>query len=194
MGKYNAEDQDGYLLENNLFGAESYEKLEQLESVAFSIRSSQLETTGFDWLIPLSVDNLKKIHEFLFQDVYPFAGEFRDVQLMKGQTRFCQAEFIESNLQKLCLQLQNEHNWKTIEEAAKKLAYYKAELNMIHPFREGNGRTLRLVIRELARSKGYDWSFQRIDQFSYIQAMIQSVVDDSLLQMNIEKTLSKFND
>src|SRR5690625_5861662 len=113
---------------------------------------------------------------------------------MKGQTRFCQAEFIESNLQKLCLQLQDEHNWKTKGEAAKKLAYYKAELNMIHPFREGNGRTLRLVIRELARSKGYDWSFQRIDQFSYIQAMIQSVVDDSLLQMNIEKTLSKFND
>lgn len=105
MGKYNAEDQDGYLLENNLFGAESYEKLEQLESVAFSIRSSKLETTGFDWLIPLSVDNFKKIHEFLFQDVYPFAGEFRDVQLTKGQTRFCQAEFIESNLQKLCLQL-----------------------------------------------------------------------------------------
>src|SRR5699024_10766700 len=104
---------------------------------AFSIRSSQLETTGFDWLIPLSIDNFKKIHEFLFQDVYPFAGEFRDVQLMKGQTRFCQDEFIESNLQKLCLQLQNEHNWKTKEEAAKKLAYYKAEFNMIHPFREG---------------------------------------------------------
>jgi len=57
----------------------------------------------------------------LFRDVYPFAGEFRDVQLMKGQTQFCQAEFIESNLQNLCLQLQNEHNQRTKEEVAKKV-------------------------------------------------------------------------
>jgi len=112
---------------------------------------------------------------------------------MKGQTRFCQAEFIESNLQKLCLQLQNEHNWKTKEEAAKKLAYCKAELNMIHLFREGNGRTIRLVVREIARSKGYDWSFQNINQSTYIQAMIQSVVDESLLQVSIEKTLSEYD-
>lgn len=65
---------------------------------------------------------------------------------------------------------------------------------MIHPFREGNGRTIRLVIREIARSKGYDWSFQNINQSTYIQAMIQSVVDESLLQVSIEKTLSEYDD
>lgn len=76
----------------------------------------------------------------------------------------------------------------------KKLAYYKAEFNMIHPFREGNGRTIRLVIRDIARIKGYDWSFQNINQSTYIQAMIQSVVDESLLQVSIEKTLSEYDD
>jgi len=75
----------------------------------------------------------------------------------------------------------------------KKWAYYNAELNMIHPFREGNGRTIRLVIRDIARIKGYDWSFQNINQSTYIQAMIQSVVDESLLQVSIEKTLSEYD-
>lgn len=191
MGKYDVENQDDYLLKNNLLDATSYEQLEQLESVAFSIRSSQLERKGFDWLTPLSISKVKSLHGFLFQDVYPFAGEFRDVQLMKGQTRFCQAEFIESNLKKLCLQLQDEPSWESKEKAVSRLTYYKAEFNMIHPFREGNGRTIRLIIRELAHSQDYDWDFQKIDQSLYIKAMIQSVVDESLLQQILSQTLSK---
>ncbi|WP_048601275.1 Fic/DOC family protein [Rubeoparvulum massiliense] len=191
MGKYNPENQDAYLLKHNFFGATSYDELEQLEAVAFSIRASQLESKGFVWLHPLSIDTLKRLHYFLFQDAYPFAGKIRDVQLMKGQTRFCQVEFIESNLYELILQLQGESVWKSIEQASERLAYYKSELNMIHPFREGNGRTIRLVIREIARSQGYDWDFQKIDRHYYMKAMIQSVVDESLLRKLLNETLSK---
>ncbi|MBE1556446.1 Fic/DOC family protein [Sporosarcina limicola] len=190
MSKYNTEDQGDYLLKHNLFGATSHEQLEQLETVAFSIRSSQLEVDGFEWLLPLKTKTIKQLHFFLFQDVYPFAGQIRDVQLMKGHTRFCQAEDIESNLKALTEQLQKEQRWESIEQAAERLTYYKTELNIIHLFREGNGRTLRIVIREVARSHGFDWNFQNIDPRIYMQAMIQSVTDESLLKKLLEDTLN----
>lgn len=56
---------------------------------------------------------------------------------MKGTTRFCEPQFIEVQLASIEKELVEEENWESIEEAAKRLAYYKMELNMIHPFREG---------------------------------------------------------
>ncbi|MBS4208514.1 Fic family protein [Bacillus sp. FJAT-50079] len=189
MNKYRTEDQGDYLLKHNLLGATSYDELEQLEAVAFSIRSSQLEIEGFSWLIPPTTETIKQLHFYLFQDVYPFAGKIRDVQLMKGMTRFCRAEYIEMNLARLCEQLEKEQRWKNIEHAAERLAYYKTELNIIHPFREGNGRTIRIMIREIAQDHGFDWNFEEMDREIYMQAMIQSVTDEFPLKSLIENTL-----
>lgn len=191
MERYNVGDQEDYLLGSNLLGAKSLDELAQLEAIAFSLRSSQLEAQGFDWFIPLTISSLKKLHWYLFQDVYAFAGQLRTVQLMKANTRFCQAEHIESNLERILAELQAESEWATKAEAAGRLAHYKTELNMIHPFREGNGRTIRLVIREIARARGYEWNFHKIERESYIDTMVRSVFDEGLLRKCIEDTLSQ---
>lgn len=131
-----------------------------------------------------------QLHYSLFQDIYPFAGQIRDVQLIKGQTRFCPAEYIETNIKTVTDRLQKEQRWGTIEQAAERLAHYKTELNIIHPFREGNGRTLRIAIREIARSHGFDWDFQKIEPEIYMQAIIQSVTDETHLQNLLKGTLN----
>lgn len=113
------------------------QELEQLERVAFYIASSKLELEGFHFLLPLNAGSVKKLHKILFKNIYSFAGEFRNVSLMKGTTRFCEPQFIEVQLASIEKELVEEENWESIEEAAKRLAYYKTELNMIHPFREG---------------------------------------------------------
>ena len=91
------------------------------------------------------------IHKFLFEDIYPFAGKIRSEDIAKGSFRFAKWEYIEDKLRKLVDKLSKD-NLKNLskEEMAKKLAYYMSELNVLHPFREGNGRTIREFIRQLA--------------------------------------------
>lgn len=82
------------------------------------------------------------IHKYIFEDIYPFAGKFRTENIAKGYFRFAEWEYIEEELDKLLLKLKNENylNEKSEEELAKALAYYMSELNVLHPFREGNGK------------------------------------------------------
>ncbi len=106
--------------------------------------------------------HLKKIHEYIFQDIYPFAGKYRVEDMWKDQTFFCKTEYIEENLTKLLEALKQENYLREldIEVFSARIAYYMSEMNMIHPFREGNGRTIREFIRQLAFRAGYeiDWS------------------------------------
>lgn len=179
--KYNTHNQDDYLLQSNLLGAESIDELEQLERVAFYISSSKLENDGLNFLLPLSSASVKELHFQLFKNIYDFAGEIRDVSLMKGQTRFCEPVYIEDQLKEICRAINFEEDWDSLECAARHLAYVKTELNMIHPFREGNGRTIRLIIREIAKAKGFTWHFETLDSDEYLAAMISSQADISSL-------------
>ena len=91
------------------------------------------------------------IHKFLFEDIYPFAGKIRSEDIAKGSFRFAKWEYIEDELRKLLDKLSKDNlKNSSKEEMAKKLAYYMSELNVLHPFREGNGRTIREFIRQLA--------------------------------------------
>lgn len=91
------------------------------------------------------------IHKFLFEDIYPFAGKIRSEDIAKGSFRFAKWEYIEEQLNELLNKLEKD-NLKNLNKVnmAKKLAYYMSELNVLHPFREGNGRTIREFIREVA--------------------------------------------
>jgi len=71
----------------------------------------------------------------LFKNIYNFAGKLRELSLMKDQTRFCELQFIEEQLNKISKDINEEETWELLEKAAAQLAYYKTELNMIHPFR-----------------------------------------------------------
>ena len=181
MEKYNERDNDNYLLQHNLLGIDSQEELEKAETLSFSLRAAALEQGAFT-IDPFTVKGLRDLHFYLFQDIYPFAGEFRDVQLMKGNTRFCQVQFLESYAIDLFRELNEEPSWNSLKEAANRLAYFKSELNMLHPFREGNGRTTRIYMRAYTLKRGIDWSYETIDRDRYMQAMIQSVVDVGALE------------
>jgi len=118
------------------------------------------------------------IHKFLFEDIYPFAGLFRAENISKGNFTFAEWEYIEPELIKLLDNLKKEKYLENLgkEELAGKLAYYMAELNVLHPFREGNGRTIREFIRQLAYKNGYILDLQEIESRDMLAACIKSVV------------------
>lgn len=181
MTKYNEQENDDYLLENNLLGVHSHEELEEAESLAFSIRASELEQEEFE-SIPLTMNGFQKLHHHFFQDIYPFAGQFRNVQLKKMHTYFCRIEHLDNYATDLFRQLDDESSWNSLKEAAERLAYFKSELNMLHPFREGNGRTIRTFIYLYALKKGITWKYENMDKEKYRTAMINAVTDTSILQ------------
>ena len=125
------------------------------------------------------IAHLKKIHKFLFEDVYPFAGAFRNENIAKGVFRFAEYEYIEPELNRLLNKLKNEDYLADFpkEEIAKKLAYYLSELNVLHPFREGNGRTIREFIRELALKNKYVLNLSNVSPKDFLNASIKSIAN-----------------
>ncbi|MFD0942871.1 Fic/DOC family protein [Savagea faecisuis] len=188
MGKYNEKDNDDYLLKHNLFGIDSHEELEKAETLSFSLRATALEQGDYT-IDSFTLKGFQDLHRYLFQDIYPFAGKFRDVQLMKGNTRFCQVQFLNNIAIDLFRELNEEPFWNSLEEAADRLAYFKSELNMLHSFREGNGRTIRIFIHAYALARGIEWAYETIDREKYMQAMIQSVVDLGALRKMLLETI-----
>src|SRR5699024_160318 len=189
MAKYNQQDNNDYLLENNLLGITSFEELKKAESFAFTLRATALERGGFTFK-SYTKKEFKLLHYYLFQDMYPFAVKFRYVQLTKGNTRFCQVQFLNNYAIELFEQMKNEPLWQSLDEAAERLAYFKSELNMLHPFREGNGRTIRIFLYEYAKSKSVEWSYEVMDKDRYIQAMIEAILNIKSLKELFSETIS----
>ncbi|WP_310144275.1 Fic family protein [Paenibacillus amylolyticus] len=102
------------------------------------------------------------MHRYLFKEVYPFAGKVRNENIAKDNFSFARLEFVEEAAKDLFRSLKNEKQLKGLQfhEFSERAAHYKAEINVLHPFRERNGRTHREFIRCLAQSNGYelDWS------------------------------------
>ena len=139
------------------------------------------------------IRHLISIHKYLFEDIYPFAGLLRTENIAKGNFSFAEWEYIESELNKLLNNLENENYLKDLEKETfiKKLSYYMAELNVLHPFREGNGRTIREFIRQLAFINGYVLDMQNIEPKDMLQACIRSVIDTSDLEDILQKCLKE---
>lgn len=110
--------------------------------------------------------HLKAIHKFLFQDVYDWAGEFRDIQIFKGLTEFMAPENIQSELDSLCADIRDKNYFRGLSKyaAADGLADAMCRLNQIHPFREGNGRTQRLFMEQMALNAGYILDFSQVSE------------------------------
>lgn len=147
----------------NKFGIRDREALKELEYQLGDHRVAELRdkpiTGKFD------LDHLKAIHAHIFQDTYEWAGQLRSVNISKGGTRFCQASFIEGQARTLAVSLTKERNLHGLEKPqfVERLAHYYAEWNAVHPFREGNGRSTREFIGQLAREAGYELQQARID-------------------------------
>lgn len=102
---------------------------------------------------------LLSLHQQLFQKIYDFAGKVRTVNISKSDSPvpFCYADFIFSESQRIFNQLATDNYFVGLpkDRFVEKLAWLSSELNALHPFREGNGRTIRLFITQLARNAGY---------------------------------------
>lgn len=133
------------------------------------------------------------IHKFLFEDLYPFAGKFRTENIYKGNFTFASWEYIDEQLTKLLEELKSENYLANLDKKnlAIRLSYYLAELNVLHPFREGNGRTIREFIRELAYKNGYLLDLQNTTPEKIFNACIKSVYDTSDLEKILFDCLKK---
>jgi len=167
--------QDGCACPRNFFSITDYTELHKWEETYTSKRLLQLRTKGMPGKFDLG--HLRKIHWYLFQDVFPWAGELRVVGLAKaGGAPFAFPQFIASALTELLAELKSESLLVGMDRPAFALrgAYYWGELNAIHPFREGNGRTQREFLRQLAKHAGHTLSWAELQQEENTVASILS--------------------
>ena len=126
--------------------------------------------------------HLKAIHAHVFHDVYAWAGEVRTVDISKDRAHFARAPYIESEGKRLCAELAREGHLKGLDKPqfVERLAHHYGELNALHPFREGNGRSTREFLGQLAREAGYELDQTRIDNSKgrWNQAAMQSLHGD----------------
>lgn len=126
---------------------------------------------------------LRQIHKYIFQDVFSFAGEIRNVNLSKGNFRFTPLLFLENNLQIISKMPEND-----FDEIIQKYA----EMNIAHPFKNGNGRATRIWLNLILKKnigKCVDW--QKIDKMDYLQAMERSPVNSLELKFLIKEALTE---
>ena len=123
--------------------------------------------------------HLKAIHKYIFQDIYPWAGELRQVNISK-EILFCDAQFIEKTITKVFDELAQENYLRDCSEKkiAEKAAYYLGEINAVHPFREGNGRAQREFVRELLIPLGFKVDYSLCDPKMMLYASINAFAGD----------------
>lgn len=120
------------------------------------------------------LNHLQKIHRFIFEDIYSWADELRCVNIAKGN-QFCLCQHLEIYAADLFNKLKAENYLiGSNENIAHRLAYYLSEINVLHPFREGNGRTQRLFIEYLAENAGYRVDFSNVSAREMIVASANS--------------------
>lgn len=168
---------NSHVLRNKL-NIRDEEELVKAEREITSIRAAQILAEGMGGVF--DYEAYKRLHGKLFGEIFDWAGEIRHVNIAKGN-KFCLYEYIDDHMIKLFEELKNESYLKDIvdeELIGKRLAYYLGELNAIHPFREGNGRSQRLFIELLANHVGYDVDFDLIDNKRMLIASAQSFYGD----------------
>ncbi|MCI9177253.1 MAG: cell filamentation protein Fic [Clostridia bacterium] len=172
----------------NIQDAKDLQYYEAKITAAKSLGLRQMGITGnFD------KQHFMQIHGYLFEDIYPFAGKLREENIAKGEFRFAMWEYIETELENLLAKLKNENYLQGLNkiQLAKRLAYYLSELNVLHCFREGNGRTNREFIRQLALKNGYYLNLKKVPPQEILEASIESIVNTTNLEKIIEKCLDE---
>ena len=139
-------------------------------------------------------EHLKAIHKHIFQDLYEWAGKARIITLSKGETGFSPAQNIDSFGNEVFGKLKGEDHLKGLdrEKFTERAAHYFGEINALHPFREGNGRTQREFIASVAQNAGYSFDWSRLTQQEMIDASKHSyAVDSSQLKALLDKALAE---
>lgn len=116
------------------------------------------------------------IHKYLFEDIYEWAGNFRTINMSKNGTPFSEYKYIDELMDSAFCHLREKSYFKrdTFDEFIEDIVDFYCTTNIIHPFREGNGRVQRLFIAQLVRYNYYDIDFARVDKDELLIATIQS--------------------
>jgi cell filamentation protein len=136
----------------NLLGLTKQAELDAFEAEITDQRAREPLPAG-----RLSFTHYRAIHHHLFQDVYPWAGKLRTVRIAKGGSSFCYPEYINREMTKLFTVLAMQQQFRGLDKVvfAAKATHFLAELNAIHPFREGNGRAQLSFLVVLAERAGH---------------------------------------
>ena len=157
----------------NKMGIRDMEQLHEMERKLTMLRILELLDKPVRGTFDLK--HLQAVHAYIFQDVYDWAGELRKVDIAKGNM-FCNAMFLSGQAEEIFGKLKAENYLHGLEEDgfAIRLAYYFSEINALHPFREGNGRSQREFIRCLALHNGYVINFVNADKDEMLEASRES--------------------
>lgn len=129
----------------------------------------------------LTARHFRAVHRHLFQDVYGWAGEIRTVRISKGGNPFCYPEYIAPQLKSLFAWLRDRDCLRGLEQDAfcAAAAHFLSELNVIHAFRDGNGRAQLAFMAEIARRAGHPLDLALIEPDGFLHAMIASYHGDT---------------
>ena len=171
----------------NKLGITDMAELAREEERISKKKAIELFESGYmDTLQPGTFDALAKIHSFLFDQIYGFAGEIRKGNIAKGSFRFAPVMYLESALQNVEKMPQS-----TFDEIVEKYV----EMNIAHPFREGNGRSTRIWLDLIFKKElgmVVDWS--RIDKEDYLLAMERSPIRDIEIKHLLKEALTDKTD
>ena len=169
-------------LENKLAITNSAELAREEERISKKKAVELFESGSLDKLAPGRSASLQAIHKALFEDIYDFAGELRTVNLAKGNFRFAPLMYLEAALGNIDKMPQS-----TFDEIIEKYV----EMNIAHPFREGNGRSTRLWLDQMLKAgigQVVDWS--KVDKEDYLLAMDRSPIKDVEIKVLLKAALT----
>ena len=169
-------------LENKLNITDSAELRRQEERISKKKAKDMFEKGFLNSLQPGTFETLRKIHEYLFCDIYDFAGSIRKVNIAKGNFRFAPVVYLEEALVNIEKMPQS-----TYDEIIEKYV----EMNIAHPFREGNGRSTRIWLDLMLKHElkcVVDWS--KVDKEEYLIAMQRSPVKDLEIKNLLKEALT----
>lgn len=169
-------------LENKLGLTNSTDLAREEECISKKKAVELFENKVLDVLPAGKFSTLQKIHEYLFSDIYDFAGKIRSVNIAKGNFRFAPLMYLEASLNNIDNMPQS-----TFDEIIEKYV----EMNVAHPFREGNGRSTRIWLDHILKTEinqVIDWS--KVDKEDYLLAMERSPIKDVEIKALLKNALT----
>ncbi len=167
----------------NKFGITDSAELARVEEKISKTKAIALfESGALDTFEVGTFKGLSAIHKYLFDEIYDFAGKIRTVNIAKGNFRFAPVMYLEAALEHV-----GEMPQKTFDEIIEKYV----EMNVAHPFREGNGRSTRIWLDAILKKELHfvvDWS--RVDKEDYLLAMERSPIKDTEIKVLLKNALT----
>ena len=169
-------------LENKLGITDSAQLAREEEKISKAKAKELFESGILDSLHPGTYVTLARIHEFLFDEIYDFAGKMRTVNIAKGNFRFAPLMYLQISLENIDKMPQSSYD-EIIEKYV--------EMNIAHPFREGNGRSMRIWLDLMLKKELHqviDWS--KVDKEDYLLAMERSPIRDIEIKHVLKQALT----